>query len=267
MGLKFSKSSAKPAGGSTAGTTPKKTSAAPSGGFLKKGAAAKEAMQDEEAKAELRKQGQGKMWRFWVPPGEDRQITFLDGDLDDDGMLDIPMYYEHQLRVNGNWETFVCTADTDQSQPCPICEKGDSQRYLVGVLTVIDHSDYKIKKGANAGKTITNQRKLFVVKQATLKLLTKLAVKRGGLARCTFDVSRSGEKASNVGDAFDFVQKWDTLEEIAEACEIKIEDAQPADYAAEIIYRTPEELVELGVGKAHGGVGYEKGAGNLVDQL
>lgn len=267
MGLKFSKSSAKPAGGSTADKPQNSSKSSGGGGFLKKGAAAKAAMQDEEAKAELRKQEQGKMWRFWVPPGEDRQITFLDGDLDDDGMLDIPMYYEHQVRVNGAWETFVCTADDDQTQPCPICEKGDSQRQLVGVMTVIDHSDYKIKKGANAGKTITNQRKLFVAKQATLKLLTKLAVKRGGLARCTFDVSRSGDKAANVGDAFDFVQKWENLQEIADACEIKIEEAQPADYEAEITYRTPEELIELGVGKAHGGVGYEKGVSGLSDQL
>ena len=237
-------------------------------GFLKKGAAAKEALQKEEAQAELRKQEQGRLWRFRMPEGEERKITFLDGDIDDDGMLDINMFYEHTIRVNGTWENFVCTADTDTSQPCPICEAGNTPS-LVGVMTVIDHSEHKIKKGPNAGKTITNQRKLFVAKQGTLKLLTKQAVKRGGLAGCTFEVSRLGDKDPAVGNQFDFVHKFESYEEIAEELGLKIEDVQPANYEEEIRYRSPEELIELGVGKALQGPGLSnKGSsGSLKDEL
>jgi hypothetical protein len=233
--------------------------------FFKKGKAAHEAIQKEEAAAELRKQEQGKLWRFWMPSGETRQITFLDGDLDDDGMLDILMYHEHGVRVNGNWEQFVCTAETDQTQPCPICEKGERPS-LVGVMTVIDHSEHKIKKGANAGKIITNQRKLFVAKMGTIRTLTTLAAKRGGLAGCLFDVSRGGDDDPNVGNLFDFTHKFDSAEEIANQFDLKVEECVPANYEEEIRYRSPEELIELGIGKAVSGPGTEKGS-NLKDEL
>lgn len=234
-------------------------------GFLKKGESAKKALAYEEAQAELRKQEAGKMWRFWMPAGEDRQITFLDGDLDEDGMLDIYMFYEHTVRVNGNWEQFVCTADVDETQPCPICEKGDRASF-VGVMTIIDHSEHTIKKGPNAGKKVANQRKLFVAKQGTIRQLTKLAAKRGGLAGCTFDVSRTGDKEPAVGNQFDFVHKFDSYEAIAEQFGLKTEEVQPADYTEEIRYRSPEELIELGVGKALAGPGLSKGS-SLKDEL
>lgn len=269
MALKFAKKGSPAAAAST--DTPKKTFGAkkPSGtggvSFFKKGAAAKEAIQKEEAAAELRKQEHGKMRRFWMPSGDSRQITFLDGDLDEDGMLDIQMYHEHMVRVNGNWEHIVCTAEADQTQPCPICEKGDRPS-LVGVMTVIDHSEHKIKKGANAGKIVTNQRKLFVAKMGTIRTLTTLAAKRGGLAGCLFDVSRTGDDEANVGNLFDFTHKFDSAEEIAAQFDIKVEECVPADYETEITYRTPEELIELGVGKAVSGPGTEKGS-NPKDEL
>lgn len=270
MALKFAKKAASTSAETEAAP---KTSTFPSNkspgsgtlAFLKKGKAAKEALAYEEAQAELRKQEAGRMWRFWMPDGEDRQITFLDGELDDEGMLDIYMFYEHSVRVNGNWENFVCTADVDETQPCPICEKGDRPSF-VGVMTVVDHTEHVIKKGPNAGKKVANQRKLFVAKQGTIRQLTKLAAKRGGLAGCTFDVSRTGDKEPSVGNQFDFVHKFDSYEEIAEHFGLKLEEVQPANYAEEIRYRTPEELVELGVGKALAGPGLTKGS-SLKDEL
>jgi len=233
--------------------------------FIKKGAAAKKAIAEEEAKAEMRKQEAGRMWRFRLRPGEDGQITFLDGELDEDGMLDICYVHQHTVRVNGNWENFICTADVDQTQPCPICESGDRPSF-VGLMTVIDHSEYTIEKGANAGKKVANQRKLFVAKQGTLKLLTKLAAKRGGLAGCAFDVSRTGDKEPSVGNQFDFIQKFDSYEEIAEELGLKLEEVQPANYEEELKYRSPEELIELGVGKALNGPGLSKGS-SLANEL
>ena len=77
------------------------------------------------------------MRRFYLPYNGECQVTFLDGVLDDELMLDVPMFYEHQVRLNGKWENFVCVAETE---PCPICEKGESRNSLVGILTVIDHT-------------------------------------------------------------------------------------------------------------------------------
>ena len=234
-----------------AGTQSKTASnASHSVGFLKKGASMKQAFENEEAKAEAAKEAAGKMRRFWLKEEESSTITFLDGQMDESGqMLDIFAFYEHAIQLNGEWSNFVCTAEADQSQPCPICEAGDKPSF-VGVMTVLDHKPYTVKNGPNAGTVLVDQRKLFVAKRDTIKLLTNLAKKRGGLAGCTFDVTRSGDKKARVGDVFDFQHKYSKLSEIAAKYDLKMEDVQPAEYAEEIIYHSPEDLIKLGVGKA-----------------
>jgi len=252
------------------GSAPKEPPKVVSGGvsFLKRGAAAKAVAAEEEAKAEERRAAANRMRRYYMDNNADTQITFLDGKLDAEGVLDIPRFYEHIIQVGGDWKNFVCTAEIDTGDPCPICalNTDQSRRSLVGVMTIIDHSKYTVKKGPNAGKVYTNQRKLFVAKETTLKQLNKLAAKpeRNGLAGCTFDVSRGPENtnAPRVGSTFDFVTKHKTLASIAEKYGLQVEECVPAQYDGddgEIVYLSPKKLLELGIGKAHGGVGYEKG--------
>ena len=112
-----------------------------------------------------------------------------------------------------------------------------------------------------------NSRKLFIAKRQTMQLLTKIALKREGLAGCTFDVSRIGDKSAGVGSQFDFVEKHEDYESIASKYGLKLEEVQPAVYETEIRYLTPEELIALGLGKAHTGIGMEKGVQGLKDQL
>lgn len=239
--------------------------------WVKTGKAAKEALAEEEAKAAMAKEAQGKMWRFWMPEDSERQGTFLNGEVDSDGLLDIPMFYEHSMKINGKTQQFICTAEAEGY--CPICDRGDAKPYLVGVLTIIDHHPYKIKNGANAGKTVQNVRKLFVAKKATINLLTKLAVKRGGLTGCTFDITRGDSKSAAVGTMFDYVSKH-TSSEIAAKFGLKPEEVQPAKLEDEIVYKSAKELVDLGVGKAVNGFGTETGVSdsdgdskNLADHL
>ena len=227
-------------------------SATPSGGasWLKKGNAATKAYAEEEAKAQARAEEAKLLWRFYCKPGEDGVITFLDGNLDKDGHLDCPVFSEHSVLVAGDRKNFICTDEDDPTQPCPICAKGDKASF-VGVLTVCDHRPHIIQKGANAGKTIVNTRKLFVAKRTTLLLLAKKAAKQGGsLAYCTFDVSRQTDKDAAVGNQFDFTVKYPNAVAFAQAYGLKIEDAQPAIYENELRYRTPEDLIALGVGNA-----------------
>ena len=241
--------------------------------FLKRGAAAKQAVQEEDAKAEARRAEYGRLRRFYIGYNEDTQITFLDGKLDEDGILDCPRYMEHKIRIGAKWRNFTCTAEIDTTMPCPICEAGDKAS-LVGVLSVIDHSTYTVKQGPNAGKVYTNQRKLFVAKEGTIKQLNKLAVKpeRNGLAGCTCDVSRGAENkhAPGVGDTFDFVTKYKTVSAIGEKFNLKLEECVPPVYdgpEGELVYIPPLKLIELGVGKAHVGVGYEKGVNSAAGEL
>lgn len=254
-------------------STALKSGGAKSGGmgFLKKGKEAKEALAQAEQQQALNKEKQGKMFVYRMSEGEERRITFLDGDLDDDGILDITMYHEHNLKIGGNYDQYVCTAEVDTSQPCPLCAAGE-KRYLVGLMTIIDHTPYVIKNGAKAGQKVENQRKLFKCKQGTIKVLTKIASKKGGLTGWTYDVTRSGgDKSPSVGDVFMFDEQWDSREAFAAKHNMKLEEVQPAVYDQEIIYKTPEELIELGVGKSFTGVGTKKNGsvdtGSLKGQL
>jgi hypothetical protein len=246
---------------------PAEKSTAPKLAFMKTGKAAHQALATEDAKAAQAKLDKDKLWRFWMPPDSERRATILDGEVDADGMLDIPMFYEHSVKLNGDYEQFVCTAEQEGS--CVICEKGESKPYLVGVMTLCDHTPYKVKRGPNAGKELVHQRKLLVPKKESIKQLSKIAVKRGGLTGCTFDITRGNDRTAAIGNTFDFVEK-NTLASIAESCSLKSEDMVPANYDDEIIYRTNAELIELGLGKALTGPGFEKGPSsgkNLKDEL
>lgn len=245
------KTTSQPATSAAPASKPSSHSSLSKGSFLKFGASAKAAMAQEQAKSDLAKQEFGKLLRFFMDQDAERKITFLDGEVDDDGMLDVLCYYEHTVNVAGKWQNFACTSE--QEGYCPICAHGDSKSTLVWALTVIDHTPYK----HDNGKVYVNQRKLFIAKKETVKLLSKIAVKRGGLTGCTFDASRIGEKAARVGTQFDFVEKQ-SFAEIAKMYSLKEEEVVPADYAEEIVYRTGDQLVELGLGKAMTGPGTEK---------
>lgn len=212
--------------------------------FLKKGKAAQQEMAKAQAKAD--EMAKEKVFRFRIPTGANTSVTFLDGDLTDDGVLDIPMYHEHQIHMNGRWDNwFVCVQDEGS---CPLCEGGDEPA-LVGALTIIDHSEWKDKKG-NMHK---DERKLFIAKFATIQMLQVLATKRGGLTGCTFDVYRSSEKRSpNVGTTFDFTEKH-TPTGLKKKYK---DDATPYDYEEVLTYLPADELRKMGFGVT--GVGGEK---------
>lgn len=215
--------------------------------FLKKGKAAQETFAKEEHKAEVRQKGQ--VFRFFVPEGKDASITFVDGDLVE-GVLDIPFYYEHNVNMNGKWGNFfICTQD---EEPCPVCEGGLNPSY-VGIMTVIDHSSYVSSKD---NKTYKDQVRLFVAKRETVKTLQKLAAKRGGLAGCRFDVSRTGDKSPSVGNVFDFTEKITPaqIEKLYGA-----EKAKPINYEEYLggMYMPAKELRKLGFGSSMPPVGSE----------
>jgi len=206
--------------------------------WAKTGKAAQKAFEKEEAKKEQQQEQSKRLRRHWMPKNTETQLTFLDGNLDDDGVLDAMVFHEHQVFMNGNWRNwFVCTQD---QEPCPICEGGDNPS-LVGVFTVIDHSEFEYN-----GKTYKNIRKLFVAKTQTMKQLQKIAAKRDGLAGATFDVSRTGDKSAGVGDMFDFTEKR-SLAQLKKAYP-DVTEWGPANYEEEIIYKDADELRAIGFG-------------------
>ena len=210
--------------------------------WAKTGSAANAEMEKYEKEVALTQEQNKRMWRFWLPDGEEGQLTFVDGALSPDGGLDFFMYYEHNLMLNGKWgNTFVCTKDME---PCPICAAQDRPSF-VGAFTVIDHREYKTKDG----KVYKDMPKLFIAKKETIKQLQMLGVKRGGLAGCTFDVARTGDKSPSVGSMFDFIEK-NSVEDLQKKYVRKNEKGVvetfflPADYEKECQYRTADELRE-----------------------
>lgn len=224
--------------------------------WLKKGGAAKEAVVKEEALATARREAAGKAWRFRIPKtqlNEDFSVTFLDGDVED-GVLDVPVFYEHRIMYNGNWDSFTCVSDEED---CPLCAE-NNRTTLVGVMTVIDHTPYEAKDG----KVFRDRIRLFVATPQTLKLLTRIAIKRDGLTGATLTITRTSDTDPAVGSIFEFEEKR-SMEELAKLFPQKDKEGKvlpfgPLNYEEEIPYRDAEELIKMGLGKHVHGVGGKK---------
>jgi len=215
--------------------------------FLK-GAASHQAVDKVEAEQEAKKNTDfSYTTRFWIPENG----TFLDGDLDGNGMLDELTYWEHQVKMGGDWRNWYPCIQGEEK--CPICEDGEYKSSLVAIFTIIDHSEWVSKKGKSKGKTFKDQKKLFVCKKGVLKRLRQLATKRGGLAGVTFDVSRLGDTSENVGDTFDFTKKWEDMSEFAGAYNLNAEDVYPHDYTDIVPDFSRADLIKLGFGSNSSG--------------
>lgn len=204
--------------------------------WMKKGKAAQKALEDEKEQQDKK---YNKIWRFWLPNDAETKITFLDGNLDSDGMLDCLMWHEHQLQIAGSWQNwFTCVKE---EEPCPLCEQNESR--MVAGFTIIDHSAFNSKKSGVIKDTL----KLFICKQETLKMLQKIATKRGGLAGCSFDVSRSGDNSAGCGNMFDFIEKK-TLAELQKQYGTKDKIIQPYNLLEVIEYKDAAQLRAEGFG-------------------
>jgi len=186
--------------------------------WLKRGKEGQALTKRNEEEAAVRKAvSANKVFRFWMPEEAEKRITFLDGELDDAGFLDVHRFWEHQLKINNSWKNwFPCTKD---EEPCPICET--KQPALVYVFTIIDHSEWKSDKSGHH----KDERKLYVCKSDTYKRLTKIAHKRDGLTGCAFDVGRIGDRSEAVGNDFDFIEKL-SLKKIASKYGLKTDGEQ-----------------------------------------
>lgn len=219
--------------------------------FLKKGQEGEEVTRKAEAEvAAKRAAAKNTVFRYWMPDEAEQQITFLDGEVDAAGRLDVPRYWEHNVFLNNSWKNwFPCTKD--QEPDCPLCET--KQPSLVYVFTIIDHREWAEKK--DSSKVHHHERKLYVCKGDTYKRLSKIALKRDGLTGATFDVSRIGDKAENVGSDFDFCEKL-SMKELRKKYGLKKsgenKDSKVCaayDYEQVLKYHTADELRAVGFGE------------------
>lgn len=224
--------------------------------WLKRGSAAKDLEKREKQKQAERKEEYGKLRRWFLDPNESGKMTFIDGALDSDGVLDPPRVYEHFYHPPGSQpRNFVCPEQTepDSGAKCPLCEMGN-QASLVSFFTIIDHRSYK----ADNGTVYVNQRRLLAVKPTVFEKLNKKAIMRGGLVGTTWEVSRATKKVAATGDDFDFIEKVDPKILIPKYL-MEVKDATGkvtgkttafvvADYEKEINYKNEEQLRQMGFG-------------------
>lgn len=259
----------KPAFGKAAEGHPAATEASPKkGGFLMRGESARTALQEADARAAAAAEASDRLMRFYLDKksgNDEATITFLDGDLMEDGRIDMPMWWEHRVSHAGRWQTFACIG---ANEPCPFCDAGDSPT-LVGALTILNHTPYTIQRGPNQGKVLQDRRQLYVATRNTIKQLQKLAAKRGGLKYHTYDVSRSDNKSPRVGDLYQWneAHDYETLaQHFAEQLKEDEKFLSPADYEKEVDYKTAAELAELGI-QGTPTVGGAAAGQNLQNQL
>ena len=209
--------------------------------FMQGASQAQNAFQAEQTQREVRRE---QMFRFWLKKGEKARVTFLDGSLGENGVLEAGggFYYEHTVNAPGKgWSDFVCLREIEGF--CPICAGGHNAAY-VGYFTVIDHRSITGKRG-----TYKDQKRLYVAKQTTYEKLMLRAAKNPevGLTGVTMDVMRSTVDTSpRVGDDFDIVEVR-SLPEIHAAFPQSGVD-KPTDWMKQIVPVPGVELLARGIG-------------------
>lgn len=228
------------------------------GGIIMRGASAHNAVATEQAKADLAQAQAG--FRFWIKVGQENRITFVDGGLDADGMLDVPYWYEHRLMIGGRIQNVTCYESVSDMGPCPVCAAGHRTQLVAG-LTIVNHTPYTVVSGQNAGKTLSTRRQMFVAPRTAVQTLQQLAAKRGGLAAHCFDVYRKEKKDARVGSVFDYVGQL-TQEQVNT---IGAEEWKPYDWEDSVVMLEAAEMVKLGnIAVPYGG---GQGSGAAVADL
>ncbi len=154
----------------------------------------------------------------------------------------------------GSWINFEsCLSDFDN---CPLCDSGKKPSYIVA-FTGIDHSEFTIKRGPNAGMKIKNVKRLAVFKStARVKVLKQKEKREGNLTGCTFEISRYSEKDNSSGSDFEFTKRC-TPEELMAFAPAQVlgknglENVDPAEWIKPFNYmeifkpKTAAELTSL----------------------
>lgn len=177
----------------------------------------------------------GSKLRFWIPKGSMKRVIFLTaGD-------QAPVIWEHQLKLNGNWNNFV-TCTKPIGVPCPVCEwsdknNGEFKRYKAAFFTVIDCTEFADK----SGKVIKNVKRLMCCKSSTAEKLKRkwlrLQDDKKSMLGAMFEIFRpSLDKSAAVGEDFEYVKHVD-LETLKDATEFDYSEVlQPnPDVAAALV--------------------------------
>lgn len=182
-------------------------------------------------------------FRFYVKPGESRDIVILD---EEPGVF----YYEHNLKdpQTGKWNKFIpCIKAWDN---CPLCDAVKESNYVM-LLTIIDLTPYTNKDG----QTVEWSRKLLVVKSKQQKKFIRKFEKEGSLRGAIFTMTRDQQMEASIGEDIEFDEFMDEEElsdfvrEYTRDGKKETEDCSvPFNYEEIITEPTREQLEKLAGG-------------------
>lgn len=169
-------------------------------GFDRGATGFKKAKQKRERQEEEYQRKKDTPYDFRLKPGDEAEVVILDAEE--------PFFVNlHKVKnAQGRWEDAVCIADTGVS--CPLCSSLGKEGSYTMVLTVLDRRPYKIQNGPNAGKTIKNSRKLFMVKGRNLpKFERQYKRHQGNWRGLRILCRRDGDKEAAIGEDLEFLGK------------------------------------------------------------
>lgn len=134
--------------------------------------------------------------RFWLKPGETRELTVLDP------MPPVRQYF-HPVKVDGKMEDLRCIGEGR----CPFCDAG-LYRKDFALISVIDHTEVEVKDA-----TLVNMKRVVFAGGNTRELLNTKEMKfrdrdGKGLTGMRFSVTRStGDRAPQCGDDWEGMRR------------------------------------------------------------
>jgi hypothetical protein len=185
--------------------------------------------------------------RFYMKPGADATIIFLDGDNSEDEP--IGNYKEHQFEsTSGRWPNFQSC--TGAAGGCVFCKAG-VRAYDAWPFSIIQIKPTWTDRDGNEHK---NQRKLLIAKKESMQRLLRQIEKREGLAGSVWNIYRSNQRAYTIGDDWEFVEKIgdddmtpkERRRAIAKKFELDVEQCDKIDYRKELKPKSESELEEAG---------------------
>lgn len=154
----------------------------------------REEIQKQDVARELRKSQVKEPFRFFVTPGESREIVIID---------DEPTFFrqEHAIKKKGQ-KGMMFAPCVDESTNCPLCTTSDRPSYFAMYLTVLDLTTYINRDD----EEITWSKKLLVVKPSQQKKIVRLWEKEGTLRGMVLEMTRDGDKDAAIGNDINFVE-------------------------------------------------------------
>ena len=140
--------------------------------------------------------------RFFMKEKTRASLVFIDDD---------PFtFYEHSYRKDGKWDDITCIARMHPDKP-RCCERlgGDKSRHFVGMLTVLDCTEYKSKDGS---KTYQYGVKLYPAKYKAMNILQRKRQDHTSLVHLKCAVYRDTDKDPNTGSELTFGEEVKDLD-------------------------------------------------------